>query len=319
MSKTLYLVKRGEVWHYNRRVPTPLIPIVGKKFIKKSLAVKDLKSAQRLRNALNIKVDAEFLAADNALNGITSGNQPNAPVSLDALTEYLRQHVSGLDERKAARLIADPPEDEEQRKEMKNDAEIALQTLRARTDPNGAAWIDITSGKLIDAHGAGFDDQQIVTQFAEVVRRGLMELQHRSLDRLNDRYDRNFHDPLFDPHRAPSITFGELVDVFWAERSEEYLQNDISAKRADKVKAELSFLIDAVGAGTRLASITDDTVQEVRRILSRLPANRKKHYPKLNLNGAIKKAEIDGRPPLNPVTQSAAWWTPLNLALPMIC
>ena len=118
VTKTLYLIKRGEVWHYYRRVPTALVALVGK-FIKKSLGVKDQKSAKRLCNLFNIEVDAKLSAAENALVSIPVSNTKNSPVSIDALTEYLRQHVSGLDDRKAARLIDDPPNDEAQRKEMK--------------------------------------------------------------------------------------------------------------------------------------------------------------------------------------------------------
>jgi hypothetical protein len=185
VSKTMYLVKRGEVWHYHRRVPTSLVPIVGKQFIKKSLGVKDLKSAQRLRNAFNVKVDAELSAAETALNGGASSNQPNDQISLSALTEYLRQHVEGVDDHKAARLIDDPPEDEAQRKEMRENVEVALETLKKRDNPNGAAWIDGTPNTLLNAHDASLDDKQIVSQFAKIVRRGLMELQHRSLDRCH--------------------------------------------------------------------------------------------------------------------------------------
>ncbi len=304
VSRTLYLVKRGEVWHYHRRVPTQLVPIVGRQFVKKSLGVTDLKSAQRLRNALTIKVDAEFEAAERAATNAGTEDTPTAPISLGALTEYLRQHVTGLDERAIARLTTDPPEDEGQRSEMRMEAEIALQTLKTRGDPNGEAWIDSTENKLVAAYGARLEDKEIVTKFAEVVRRGLIELQNRKLDRLDYRHDRSFHDPLFDPLRAPAVTFGALADTFWAERSEEYRENGVSAKRADKVKAELSLLCEAIGAETPLSAISDDTVQAVRSLLSRLPANRKKVYPKLSLSKAIEKAQTDGRPPLDPVTQA---------------
>ncbi|WP_176251339.1 site-specific integrase [Sulfitobacter sp. HGT1] len=304
VSKSLYLVKRGEVWHYHRRVPIPLVHIIGKQFFKRSLSTKDFKAAQTLRNAYNVKVDAELLAAKNALTDASVDDRPSDPASLATLTEYLRQHIAGLDKREAEAQIADPPEDEHQRNEIKKDIEIALQTLRSRDNPNGAAWIDSTIEKLAKTQGANFEGMQVFTEFAEVIRRGLMELQHRNLDRINDRYDRSFHDPLFNPDRAPGVTFDELVKIFWTECSEEYRQNDVSPKRADKVRAELAFLLDAVGAKTPLTSISDDTVQEIRLILSKLPTNRIKHYPKLDLKGAIKQAEVDGIRPLNPVTQA---------------
>ncbi|WP_367194522.1 DUF6538 domain-containing protein [Amorphus sp. 3PC139-8] len=39
VANTHYLIRRGEVWHYHRRVPLALVPILGKRFVKKSLDV----------------------------------------------------------------------------------------------------------------------------------------------------------------------------------------------------------------------------------------------------------------------------------------
>lgn len=68
VAETTHLTKRGDRWHYYRRVPTSLVPIVGKTFIKKSLGTSDLKEARVLRNALNVQVDAEFAALGGSLS-----------------------------------------------------------------------------------------------------------------------------------------------------------------------------------------------------------------------------------------------------------
>ena len=303
MSKTLYLVKRGEVWHYHRRVPTPLVPLMGRTFVKKSLGTSDLKVAQRLRNALNIQVDAQFADAEQQLSRGDRTPRAQPSLSLNALSEYLRQHITGLDDRAAARLDSDPPADEDECAEMKEDADRALQTLKMRGDPNGEAWIDATGDKLLAAHGASLEDKEIVAKFAEVIRRGLIELQNRKLDRLDDRHDRLFHDPVFDPARQPTVTFGELAEVFWTEREEHHRENDHGAKRIDKVKADLDFLREAVGIETPLQTINDDTVQAIRAMPARLPANRRNIYPGLSLADAIQRAQKEGRAPLDPVTQ----------------
>uniref|UniRef100_UPI00403F392C DUF6538 domain-containing protein n=1 Tax=Hyphomicrobium sp. ghe19 TaxID=2682968 RepID=UPI00403F392C len=36
VSQTLHLQKRGDVYHYFRRVPKHLVPIIGKSFLKRS-------------------------------------------------------------------------------------------------------------------------------------------------------------------------------------------------------------------------------------------------------------------------------------------
>jgi len=45
-----FLQLRGKVWTYYRRVPTDLVPALGRTFIKKSLGTPDIKEARRLRN-----------------------------------------------------------------------------------------------------------------------------------------------------------------------------------------------------------------------------------------------------------------------------
>ena len=291
VSKNQYLTKRGDVWHYHRRVPTPLVPVLGKQFIKKSLAVTDLKTAQRLRNAFNVKVDAEFAAAEKAISNPTNKDIKLPQISLAAMTEYMRQHVKGLDDLKSTQQAGDPPEDENQRKQLIMEAEIALQTLKNRDNPNGAAWVEKTSQSLIVAHGASLEDKQIVTEFAEIVRRGLMEVENRKLDRLDDRFDRPVHDTMFDPARTTSVTFGELLDSYWDERLKDHHENNRSAKWSDKVKSTLAFLREAFGSDTPLSAIDDQAVQNVRSLLSRLPPNRNKIYKGLSLIETAEKAK----------------------------
>lgn len=303
VAKTPHLQKRGNVWHYYRRVPLHLAPVIGKKFIKQSLGVSDLKQAKALRNALNVKVDAEFAAAEQA---IASPGQTHdiAPVSLAVLTEHLRSHIEQIDQRSAQRLLSDPPDSEEQRCEMRMDAEIATQILRNRDDPRASEWVMRTSNEVLSSANAQLVGDMTVAQFEETVRRGLLELAARKIDRLDDAHDRTHHDHLFDPQRAPSVTFGELADVFWAERLTSYQTNNVNQKRIDKVKAELSFLREAVGDSTPLSSINDDTVQHVRGLLAALPANRRKFYPKLGIAQAIERGQKEGKRVIDPVTQA---------------
>ncbi len=301
MAETHHLQKRGTTWHYYRRVPTALVPLIGKTFIKQSLGTKDLKAAKVLRNALNVKIDAEFAAAENSGDQVAHKTRP---VSLAELTEYLRKHIEALDGRSAVRLLTNPPEDEDQKSSMVADVELGLQILKNRDDPRGEEWIDGTGEKVVASSDAALNDDGVISSFAEIVRRGLIELQNRKLDRLVDHYDVGHHDPLFDPNRASTVTFGELADVFWAERIAEYAANGVTEKRSDKVRAELDFVIEALGEDTPLHCINDDAIQAFRKMLDRTPANRKKLYPKLTLAKAQERAEKEGKPVLSPTTQA---------------
>lgn len=65
-------------------------------------------------------------------------------------------------------------------------------------------------------------DKGIVAGLAKIVRRGVIELQNRKLDRLENNYKVDPHDPFFDPKNQSEVTFGALADIFWEERLANY-------------------------------------------------------------------------------------------------
>jgi hypothetical protein len=77
VAETLHLQKRGGVWHYYRRTPLHLVPVIGKQFFKKSLKTSDLTQARKLRTVEDLKVDALLSAAEQ--QGMTTV-APNASV-----------------------------------------------------------------------------------------------------------------------------------------------------------------------------------------------------------------------------------------------
>nr|WP_321461081.1 DUF6538 domain-containing protein [uncultured Cohaesibacter sp.] len=101
VAETKHLQKRGETWHYYRRVPTKLIPILEKTFIKVSLGTTDLKEARKRRNIKDVEFDAMMAGAEAHLES-SSDTVKNglAPVSMPMLTDYLRQHVEAKDQQK---------------------------------------------------------------------------------------------------------------------------------------------------------------------------------------------------------------------------
>ena len=287
MAETIHLTKRGYRWHYYRRVPTAHVSIVGKTFIKKSLGTSDLKEARVLRNALNVQVDAEFAALD--------AQDVSQPLSMSALTEHLRQHIAALDSRSAARLVADAPETETEKAEMKQDAEIGLGVLKRRDDPRGDEWVASVFEKVTAKAGANLSDKAVISGFAEIVRRGLMELQHRNLDRLHDDHGAGSHDPLFDAKKPPAMTFGDLCDVYWNVRSAELAANQTNEKRGDRIAGEIALLREALGKDTLLTEIAYDRIQEFRAMIATVPTNRNKIYPEQSLQKQIQRAAKEGK------------------------
>lgn len=198
-------------------------------------------------------------------------------VSLSVLTEHVRESVERLDKRFAQRLAVDPPADKEELRDLRDQADHDLGILTNPSDPRRDEWVASAGDKILARSGDSLTDKEVISQFAEVVRRGLIELQHRKIDRYDDRHDRLFHDALFDRARPPETTFGELAAIFLAEREEEYRLNNVNQKRVDKVRAEVAILIDILGKARPLHEIDDDAVQKVRSLLSRMPTNKNKH------------------------------------------
>jgi integrase len=296
----LHLQKRGSTWHYYRRVPLHLVPIIGKSFIKKSLGTGDKSEARKLRNLQDVMSDAMFAAAEAAL----AAPDKSVHASLEMMTEYVRAKFAATDERYSKGLVAEPPVDQDDLKERLTTAEEELGFLLRPADPRRDEWIATSTDRIIAEVGGTPSDPDVMAGFVDVVRRGLIELQRRKIDRYTDRHDRPFHDNLFDPVRPATVTFDELAGMFVAERLAAYKVNGVAQKRADKIRANVAYLREVIGNGTPVHAIDDDVVQKLRTTLSRTPANCRKLYPNLPLAKAIEAAEKAGRPTIGSVTQS---------------
>jgi hypothetical protein len=301
VAETLHLQKRGGVWHYYRRVPLHLVPIVGRRFFKKSLKTADIAQARKLRTVEDLKVDALLSAAEQ--QGVTTVDS-HASVDFGTLVEYVRQTVSQLDEKSAEQMAIDPPQSAAEAQERWKEADYDRWILTNPDDPRRDEWVYSMSNRVLKKAGATPLDAETDAKFAEVVRRGLLELARRRADRLQDCHERQFYDALFDPARPPAVPFSELAKVFVAQVEEEHRENAIGQKWTDKIKAHVKVLLEIVGKDFAVHKIDDDVVQRVRSLLARTPSNRHKIYPDLSLEQAIEKAKADKRELLSPTTQS---------------
>lgn len=200
--------------------------------------------------------------------GTSSDDKTN--VSLDTLIDYVRWHVSEVDRQKEEAFAADPPANQSERYEMWVDADMERATLSNPEDPNRAIWVDFTKRRVLAQAGATIDDLTIDAQFAEIVRRGLLEITRRRIDRYEDRHDRPFFDKLFDPEAKPSMSFRQLKDIYLAEKTEEFETNNVSKKRLDKITAIADCLCEIIGESTPIEKIDDEYMQRARSLTAHL-------------------------------------------------
>jgi integrase len=285
-------------------VPQHLVPVIGRTFIRRSLKTSDRAEAKKLRAIEDLKTDAIFDAAEREAAKAPGPDGSSEPVPMELLTAHVRRYVEEKDRRFADRLAMSPPEDPQ---ELQAWREEAWNDLSVFTDPakGQEEAVSRATDALLREAGLQVDDRATLARAAEFARRANVELLSRKLDRLENRFDRAFHDVLFDPERKPNIGFGAVAKTYLDERLQDYALNGVAEKRADQIAARVGYLRELIGDATAVQDIDDDIVQRIRELLARTPTNRTKHYPKLSALDAITRGEKDKGRILSPTTQAA--------------
>jgi hypothetical protein len=302
------LLRRSGVYYYRRRVPLELVQKIGKKVVQVSLHTTKLKEAKKRRTVCDIEWDARFEAATalgpgDAANTHSQIPPQGAPLDKSALLELVRNYVERHDHESRKREAQCYPLTTKESTEMRIEAELEAQTLRARDDLHHQ-WIYLAGTEVLKAAGKSFDHPDVPGEtLAELVRRGLLELNRRYRARLADDHGRSFFDQLFDPARPAKLTFGKLADQHLRIIEEDGAVNALGAKGLDRQRATIALVREIVGDDTPVDAVDYDTCLHVRTILARLPANRTKLYGDLPLAQAIERAAKEGKPLLSPVTQ----------------
>jgi integrase len=301
-----HLLRRSGVYYYRRRVPLSLVEKIGKKVIQHSLDTSNFKEAKKRRTVCDLQWDARFEAYSNSGpddKALVQVSAQNSSLSAAELTQLVRNYVERQDQAAKKRDASCHPITANERREMRIEAEFVAQTLQARDDQHHE-WIYLAGAEVLKAAGKSFNDPDVSGEtLAELVRRGLLELNRRYQARLADDHGRSFFDQLFDPARPAKLTFGKLADQHLRLIEEDGAVNALGAKGLDRQRATIALVREIVGDETPVDAVDYDTCLHVRTILARLPANRTKLYGDLPLAQAIERAAKDGKPLLSPVTQ----------------
>lgn len=285
---------------------------MGKAVIKRSLKTGSKIEAKRLRSLCDVETDALFasLTKGAARSGPVKPNEsttspagPRRRLPVGVLAEYLRDLVDADDIASKKRLLADPPQDEEEKRDLCIDAEIELQICTDPSDDRRKPWVFNLIQRVLANAQAEVPAVEEMAELKELARRALLELSHRRLSRYTDNYDREWFDSFFDPTRAKPISTRALADAYLDEMRTEYDLNNVSQKRLDKVIAHIEALVEMIGPDTPSERIDDQVVQSVRKSLSRLPSNRTKIFPGLTIPEAIAQARIGAQKVISTTTQ----------------
>lgn len=301
-----HLLRRSGVYYYRRRVPLSLVEKIGKKVIQHSLETSNFNEAKKRRTMYDAQWDVRFEAY--SVSGpddkdFVKVSAKNSSFSAAELTLLVRNYVERQDQAAKKRDASCHPIAANERREMRIEAEFEAQTLQARDDLH-QQWIYQAGVEALRAAGKSLNDPHVPGEtLAELVRRGLLELNRRHRARLADDHGRSFFDQLFDPARPAKVTFGKLADQHLRLVEEDGAVNALGAKGLDRQRATVALVREIVGEETPVDAIDYDICLHVRTILARLPANRTKLYGDLPIDQAIERAAKEGKPLLSPVTQ----------------
>ncbi|MFZ3252159.1 MAG: site-specific integrase [Pseudolabrys sp.] len=309
MAGNQRLLRRKGFYYYRRRVPLNLVKEIGKQFVQHSLNTTSLGKAKQLRALRDLEWDARFDSLQKEANPAPNSGNSKQPVNSTQLSDgdllrLVREYVERKDEEFRKRFAANPPESQREKAEMSMEAKLDAQIIRDRDDPQADQWVFSTGKEILQAAGKSIDDPALpYTVFAEWVRRGLLELDKRSLARLADDHRHAFFDQLFNPSRQPPVSFGELADQYLQLMEEEAATNRLSQKGIDRQHATVSLIREIIGDSTPVDAVDYDTCLTVRSTLARIPANRTKIYGTRPLDEAIERAAAEKKALLSPVTQ----------------
>ena len=213
MAKPVGLFERDGVYYFRRRVPKELIAAIGRSTIKESLNTKNYEQAKKRCHARAVYWDACF---EEARNG--SGTTGSTPKTLTAEQARVLVYVAKQDAARRTRYVSDGPATLDEKREMLIEADIEEQELREPGNENAQKDIFLTEQRILATGGLQPGNGGISPQeFAELVRRGLLELTRRAAAQLRDQYGLSHFDHLFAPaalteqSTASSVTFGEFT------------------------------------------------------------------------------------------------------------
>ncbi|MEI9426857.1 site-specific integrase [Mesorhizobium sp. Cs1299R1N3] len=303
MADTHLHCRKG-TWYYRRVVPKHLVQAIGKSMIFHSLHTMEKKKANKLREIEDVTWSAKFASLE--AGETNPSNQPSKVVFGDQeLLELVRAYVEINSRQFEERETANRPNSAE-RKDAVESIERDISILRDPDDPRADEWIGAIGGKLLleGGHDPNSVSNKNNARYAEVVRRGLLELSRRKLADYQDDFGKRLFDNAFDPASPKPLYFEKLADQYQTMQIEEAKANGMSAKWQDKVKAQVALVRELIGDDTLVSAIDYDCCLRARSLLARTPSNRTKLYPGLGLEAAIKKGAHEGKPLLSSVTQA---------------
>ena len=174
------------------------------------------------------------------------------PISENQLLQLVRDYVACQDQRAKRQETIGHPENAAQRAEMTIEAQFESQILQSRNGPQAQQWIYLAGQQALKPAGRSFEDPDVPGELlAELVRRGLLELNCRYRARLADDHSR----PFFDPTRPAKETFGTIAEQYLWLVEEDGAIDGLGGKGLDRQRASIGLVREIVGDQTPVDAV----------------------------------------------------------------
>lgn len=296
------LQRRGNIWYARVAVPMAFreAGLIKQHEIVLSLKTPDHAEATRLLRLELVNIDAKFAAARRKLNA--------KPVQTLSRSEMQYMAVQLFHSREAKRLAAPGGgPDKLSSKEARIYEEDWLEALEDEDDDEARNTVNNAAKRLLSDNGFDLDTSSPDwREFLEFVRRVYREETKRTLRELKSDYSTYSGDELFQgidgrkplPPKAVSKTLSEVITLFRAEKS----QMALSPKSKGKNVARDRLFQEFYGAEKPIDEISRQDVAGLVDLLTRLPANSIKLFPKMTAMEAADAAEAKGIEPMTRLT-----------------
>jgi integrase len=301
------LMKRGGRYYVRVKVPPELRPVLGRWEYTYSLRTSDLGEARRRVRQESVKIDAELARARRHLEAKPIRALSASEVEYLALSWFHRGAATRL------RPSSSPHCPEMTHEEVEADAR---QWLEALTDPDNLdcqQTVGRAIADLLAREGIELDTRsESYRHLHELIRRAALEQARRDLKAIQQDYTVRPGDALFSGldgtappvQRVAPITVRELTNQYRNDPS----RSRLSPKSRLKDTARFRLFEEVIGAEKPVSRITRADAAALLDLLSTLPPNATKRFPRMSAKDAAATAMAMGLPPMSP-TSAKSYFT----------
>lgn len=299
MGKPMGIKWRNGRAYFRRRVPTDLIPVLGKKEIVKALNTADKAKAKVLKALEDANAEKLFLELRE--------KQQLAKDNPDQLSSLSEEQLAGLamrwrdeTERKNFLLKAKSttPLTEQEWQDMYISLEFELQDIRdaIRLQDTGPGMT--TGGDFLDRLGITYDSKsESFRRFGFYMNQSIVDFTQNALREAKGLKIAVTHPGYaFGSSTVPekTITFEKLFDLYLSDPSRQR-----NAKTYENYKFTLSILKDVLGPNKRVHTLTREECLNLMAFLKTLPKNASTKFPGKSLVEATEAGKKTNAPVLS--------------------